>query len=66
MKIANWGMLYAAADFIYANTTADERKTLFSQTEKSRDEKGLTDHNLQYIGKKHFYKKMFKKIKKSF
>ena len=66
MRIATWGMLYAAADFIYANTTQGERETLFKQTEKGRKEKGLADNDLHFMGNKHFYKKMFKKIKKSF
>jgi len=65
MKQATFGMLYAAADFIFANSTENERTTIFKETENGRKSKNLSDNNrILYMDKK-FAKKIFKKIRKT-
>ena len=65
MKQATFGMLYAAADFIFANSTENERTTIFEETENGRKSKNLSDNNrILYMDKK-FAKKIFKKIRKT-
>lgn len=65
MKQATFDMLYAAADFILANSTENERTTIFKEMENGRKSKNLSDNNrILYVDKK-FAKKIFKKIRKT-
>lgn len=67
MKQASFDMLYAVADFLYANSTEAERATIFREIERGRrEEKGLCDNNrISYFDKK-TNKRIFKKIFKTF
>ena len=67
MKQVNFDMLYAAADFLYANSTEEERTTILRETERGRREnKGLRDNDrISYFDKK-INKRIFKKILKTF
>jgi hypothetical protein len=66
MRHASFDMLYAVADFLYANSTEAERATIFREIEKGRECKGLCDNNrISYFDKK-TNKRIFKKILKTF
>jgi hypothetical protein len=67
MKQASFDMLYAVADFLYANSTEGERTTILRETERGRrEDKGLCDNNrISYFDKK-TNKRIFKKILKTF
>jgi hypothetical protein len=59
-------MLYVAADFIFANCTAEERATIFRETARGRKEdKKLSDNDRTLYVDKKFAKKVFKKIIKT-
>jgi hypothetical protein len=59
-------MLYVAADFIFANCTAEERTTIFRETARGRKEdKKLSDNDRTLYMDKKFAKKVFKKIIKT-
>ena len=67
MEQVSFNMLYAVADFLYANSTEAERATIFREMKKGRREgKGLCDNNrISYFDKK-TNKRIFKKILKTF
>ena len=66
-KQVTFDMLYVAADFIYANSTKEERATIFRETERGRKEdKGFTDNDRHSYFNKTFNKKILKKISKTY
>ena len=67
MKQVSFDMLYAVADFLYANSTEGERTTILRETKRGRrEDKGLCDNNrISYFDKK-TNKRIFKKILKTF
>ena len=66
MKQVTYDMLYAAADFIFANTTEDERTTILKVTARGRKEgKNLSNNDRTLYMDKKLVKKNFKKIIKT-
>ena len=67
MKQVSFNMLYAVADFLYANSTEGERIAILREMERGRrEDKGLCDNNrISYFDKK-TNKRIFKKILKTF
>ena len=66
MKQVTYDMLYAAADFIFANTTEDERTTILKVTARGRKEgKNLSNNDRTLFMDKKLAKKNFKKIIKT-
>ena len=66
MKQVTFDMLYITADFIFANTTEQERNTCFRETARGRKEdKNLSDNDHTLYVDKKFAKKIFKKIIKT-
>lgn len=66
MKQVTYDMLYAAADFIFANTTEDERTTILKVTARGRKEgKNLSNNDRTLYMDKKLAKKNFKKIIKT-
>lgn len=66
-KHATIDMLYAAADFLYANSTEAERITILNETARGRaQDKGLSNNDRKSYFDKKTNKRLFKKILKSF
>jgi uncharacterized pyridoxamine 5'-phosphate oxidase family protein len=65
-KFPDFDMLYAAMDFIYANSTEAERTTIIKEIARGRANKGLLDNDRKLYSDRKINKKMFKKILKSF
>lgn len=66
MKFVTTDMLYVAMDFIYANSTEAERKTVEREIVKGRNEKNLLNNNKQSYFNKKTNKRIFRKIRKFF
>ena len=65
-KVCDFGMLYAAMDFIYANSTETERITMMREMARGRASKGLSDNDRKFYNDRKNNKKIFKRILKSF
>jgi hypothetical protein len=66
MKQVTFDMLYTMADFILANTTPEERVTIFRETARGRkQDKNLSDNDRSLYVDRKFAKKVFKKIIKT-
>ena len=65
-KVYDFGMLYAAMDFIYANSTEAERTTMMREMARGRASKGLSDNDRKLYNDRKSNKKIFKRILKSF
>ena len=67
MKQVSFDMLYAVADFLYANSTEEERTAILREIKRSRREnRGLCDNNRISCFDKKTNKRIFKKILKTF